>query len=627
MAPATRSRDKARTTTTTAKKKSTVYVLIDKTQRNRGEETKSTTRHVKKSAATAKAKAKSKRPTKEPTPVPDEVEEPQQEPVETVPEMPALSLAGPSWGLVTPPPAPPMHSPPDTPTIPEGAVFDGPPPQFALQTPSPNEARQRRRSGLQPRLLSSLPPSSPILYMSSPVTPKANHTAMGTGFSVYYGTGGVLPVPEAAFQTPTRKPRRTRQTEEDLFAEGVVDEKDERAERESIGWENAGSDKENDVASGSLRQGEENPLGFEHHLGSEDGFPTPHDPVHRGILQPLAASSSPARLSEEPGDDPFGILAAERRLKERKRLAAQVDSEPVAGPSRLPAVRQPFGHRDFTDLNPAVSSALPFPTSPALPSHLPRSSPEVPRYSDDSIEDLYATPPKGYVVHTPRKRKTPDDVETPIAVAATTPMTPRHANGREVTMRKRRRKGVDMSFEDIEAMHPSSTTSSPSPVKRRVVREEKQATPLKRLREKGKGKENAKKSKLPDDPAAAAQELEDLVPRMRSRRTVGVRRVAPVESEDEESDEEESEDEVRGKGKKRAARGRSATRGVGRGRGRGRGRGKGKSTESSRGRKKKGDESTPEEIREKREHDRLERAEYFKKLDGYKLSKENVYVV
>ncbi|KAI0048812.1 hypothetical protein FA95DRAFT_997121 [Auriscalpium vulgare] len=417
--------------------------------------------------------------------------------------------------------------------------------------------------------------------------------------------GSSVDVPEMRKKTTFRSQRRPSSAgdNEALFAEGVVDEKDERASSQSIGWEDAGSDKENALASAPPPRNEGNPFDL-------------IDSINRGILQPLSRTSSP-----DGGDDPFGLLAAERRIKERRLQAAReaVDELPTAGPSRLPAAddRRPFGPRTFADLDepsPApLSQQLPFPSSPAHPalgSRLPPSSPEIPRYSDSDVEDLYATPPAAPLPLTPRKRQQAE--------------TPRHSdNAREdVTMRKRRRRGADMSIEDF-AERGSSAVSSPSPVKRTSTwdmgREEWENRPTKRLRAPGGGKENATAAAVVESSRMAAQ-ADDATPRKRPRRSA---RERPGPAPDAES---ESDGHEHGKGKAKAPRGRSVTRGRGRGRGRGKGKGRSADASASRTRKKK-DESTPDDIREKRERERQERVEYFKKLDGYTLPKENVYVI
>lgn len=221
-------------------------------------------------------------------------------------------------------------------------------------------------------------------------------------------------------------------------------------------------------------------------------------------------------------------------------------------------------------------------------------------------------------------------------MVAPDPLTPRNGDSaRAFTMRRRRHKEMRDVSEHGSEIEGSSAPSSPSPVKRVHHRppdpesqidyednqgseEERRRLPKKaRLRGKGAGKENAgRKGSTALDPMEAARSVLENAPRRRpARRTAATGKGKASSSLVEGGN--------RGRGERRQPnRGRSATRGAS-----GRvSRSKGGSR-TSRSRKKKGDESTPEDVREKREQERLKRIEYFKQLDGYELRKEKVYVI
>lgn len=406
----------------------------------------------------------------------------------------------------------------------------------------------------------------------------------------------LLPVVEPGHKSILDTPLSSDDGRAELFAPGEQDSED------SIPWEDGQSDRENraltfapdhdpfDTYSGDFNAGD---------TPTRD-VPTPTN-RNRGIVQSFGASPSPStRQHAHLKDDPFGFLAAERRIKQRK----QITSHSEAGPSAHPpaAGRRPFGRREMPDLNPTSPPSLPVPTSTAPAasrSRLPPSSFAYARYSDSSIEDLYATPHSAaaLIMSTPKKRRSVDDPQTPVVGV----MTPRNGNsGREVTMRKRRRKDVDVSFD--EESDVGSVPSSPSPVKRtrdsrekekeqdteEEENEETEERPAKRLREKGKGKENAV-TKAKEDPRAEMRRLEEMLPKRRSKRAAAKGRKKVVEESDEEN-----EDGGEGMAVGRPMRGRSRVRGTRMPRG----RGKGRSTESRKGSRKRMEESTPEEVRE-----------------------------
>jgi hypothetical protein len=417
-----------------------------------------------------------------------------------------------------------------------------------------------------------------------------------TGKSTTIFPSAYSPGSPSQFRTPTRKDRKRKRTplskphlqsegevnNDDLFAHGVVDDLDSRDD--SIDWENAGSDKEN--------QG-----GAPEFPGSEvsDNKPGPSMPLasERGILQPHGATLSPARSSDS---DPFGLLATERLLKAR-RVEKMLD-EPKDGPStRHLGPRRPLGELPATEVAPATPSASQSQAAPVSP---------YPRYSDSEIEDLYApaSPP-----HTPRERlphahaTSPHSEATPVAV--TSALTPRNGDSdRAFTMRRRRQKELHDVTEHGSEIEGSSAPSSPSPVKRIHQRppdpesqldyenhESEEERPQKRpkLRGKGKGKENARrKSSITEDPMGAARRVLENAPQRKVERRAAATRKRKTASNPVQGDNDVH-------GRLRPARGRRMVRGTS-----GQASRRKKGSEGSRPRKKKGDESTPEEVREVR---------------------------
>lgn len=603
MPPVTRSRIQA-------KKRADFCVLIDKTSRNATNQSARTTGKdklkPKKNAvqvaqvpsAEFKPKAKAKRPAKasstqaKNTAQSPHVDEPG-DPLQRV-----LSAAGPPSVFATPPRS---HPPPRPPNLPEHRLHDPHttiPPQFHLDgTPSPDPGR--RRSHRAPARASSiLPPSSPIQFSSSRV-----HKDLGTSSAIFLSAHS--PGSPSQFRTPTRKDRKRKRTplskpslqsegevnNDDLFAHGVIDDLDSRDD--SVDWENAGSDKENHG-------------GLPEFPGSEvsDNKPGPSMPLtsERGILHPRGASHSPARSSDS---DPFGLLAAERLFKARR--AEKILDQPEDGSStRHLGPRQPLGELPAAELAPASQSVpIAASASASTSQSQPAPVPWHPQYSDSEIEDLYAP---ASAPHTPRERlphahaTSPHPEATP--VAATDPLTPRNGDSaRAFTMRRRRQKELHGVTEHGSEIEGSSAPSSPSPVKRIHQRppdpesqldydnqeSEEEERPLKRpkLRGKGKGKENARrKSSKTEDPMEAARRVLENAPRRKiERRATRKRKTAPNRVE-EDNDVPEGRGPARGRHMKRSASGRASRRK--------------KSSEGSRPRKKKGDDSTPEDLREVR---------------------------
>ncbi|KAI9441507.1 hypothetical protein H4582DRAFT_1390694 [Lactarius indigo] len=622
-----------------SKKRSDFCVLIDKTSRNAVNKPVRTTEKAsekpKKKAIKAphvttksKAKVKVKPPSKS---LPLQVEGEDAAPPADVGELDdpfQLVLSARPGGFATPPQS---HPPPHPPKRPEPHSHDPMttlPPRFDDGTPSPEPARRRSRHvGDRASLL---PPSSPIHLSSSPVRQTHNHD--GDGSSIFPSV--LRPWSPSQFRTPTRKNRKRKRTplsqpqlqsegeinNDDLFAYGVVDDLDER--EESVAWENAGSDKENHGGPREIPGSDD----------IADGKHPPSMPIasERGILQPRDASLSPARSGDS---DPFGFFATERLLKARRAEKMVADTE--AGPSNTRrGPRLPFGELAAAEVVPPaiVSESVPLPRSPSQSP--PRPASPYRRYSDSEIEDLYApaSPP-----HTPRSRlphaqaTSPHDEATPVVVPD--PLTPRNGDSaRAFTMRRRRHKELHSVSEHGSEIEGSSAPSSPSPVKRvhqrppepesqidyednQASEEEGRSPPKKaRLRGKGGGKENAgRKGPAAEDPMEVARRVLDNAPRRRPARRTTATRESKASSglvEGGDGRREARRQSTRGRGATRSTAGR-ATRSRG-------------GSRTSRSRKKKVDESTPEDVSEKREQERLKRVEYFKQLDGYKLRKENV---
>ncbi|KAI0317423.1 hypothetical protein OF83DRAFT_145177 [Amylostereum chailletii] len=451
----------------------------------------------------------------------------------------------------------------------------------------------------------------------TPVRPRIRHSGGMDTFKTPTRAGF-----DKSFKTPTRAGDQysNGNSVAELFADGVDDDNEG-----SIVWANQGSDKENQASSFHTDENKENPP------VEPQAFPSPH--AHRGILQPQTVSSSPA---QHPDDDPFGFLAAERRVKQRRQLHQQhpdfQSSQPEAGPSR-PRPRQPLARRTFAELDPATPPHPPPPKQTVAPkerfAYLPSSSPA---HSHSSIEDMYATPPSqrgfGLVMSTPmrpqRQEEQEQEAHTPTSAAVHTPlvavtptatigvMTPRNGDrGRDVTMRRHKPREMVISLSDMEDTGPKE--DSPSPVKRKRVdpkepehdaeaegneqeeeeEEEGEERPAKRIR-KGKGKENATRTKRPsrekdEDPMAVTKRLERLLPRRPKRAAARKVRAKAIEEATEDEDEEDA-----GPSSKPARAERGRRRSVYGRRARGRGA---RSASGSRGRRKM-DESTPEEVRE-----------------------------
>jgi hypothetical protein len=607
MPSVTRSRNQS-------KKDPNFYVLIDKTPRNSVNKPVRTTEKrndkPKKKPTTAphvttKSKAKVNPSSKS---LPLQVEgEDAARPTDVgeldEPFQLALPPGGRADGFATPPQSRPPPQPPKRPEPHSHDPLTTIPPQFHDDgTPSPEPGRRRSRhvaGGASPLL----PPSSPIHFSSSPVRQTHNHD--GDGSSIF--PSAFRPLSPSQFRTPTRKNRKRKRTpisqprlqsegetvNDDLFAYGVVDDLDDR--EESVAWENAGSDKENYGGPQEI-------------LGSDDITDNKHPPSmpvasERGILQPRDASLSPLRSGDS---DPFGFFATERLLKARRAEMMVAHSE--AGPSNIRrGPRLPFGELTAAEVAPpTVTSQAGLPLSPSQSQSRPASPYR--RYSDSEIEDLYAP---ASLPHTPRSRSphphatSPHSEATP--VVAPDPLTPRNGDSaRAFTMRRRRQKELHGVSEHGSELEGSSAPSSPSPMKRVHQRppeqidyednggsEEEEGRRLSKkakLRGKGVGKENAgRKGPTAEDPMEVARSVLKNAPRRGpARRTTATKKGKASSSlvEGGHGGREERRQPTRGRGATRGARGQAS-------------RSKGGSR-TSRSRKKKGDENTPEDLREVR---------------------------
>ncbi len=593
------------------KKSPDFYVFIDKSPRNFiGQSSKDKPKPKKKNvlqvaqvpAAEPKSRAKAKRPAKGSLMKAEgEAKNTAQSPHVGEPNDPlqrVISAAGSPGVFATPPRS---HPPPRPPNLPEHRSHDPNttvPPQFHSDgTPSPDP--KRRRSHCSPARASSLlPPSSPIHFSSSPT--RQVHRDFGNPSAIF--PSAHTPGSPSQFRTPTRKDRKRKRTplskphlqsegevnNDDLFAHGVVDDLDSRDD--SLVWEDAGSDKEN---------------GPPEFLGSEisDNKPGPSMPLtnERGILQPRGATFSPARSSDS---DPFGLLATERLLKARR--AEKMLDQPEDGPStRHLGLRRPLGELPATEAAPATPSV---PNVASASQSQPAPVSPNPRYSDSEIEDLYApaSPP-----HTPRERlpqahaTSPHSEATPVAV--TDALTPRNGDsGRAFTMRRRRHKELHGVTEHGSEIEGSSAPSSPSPVKRVHQRppdpeslldyenqeseeERPQKKPKLRGKGKGKGKENARRKT--EDPMEAATRVLENAPRRKVERRATATRKKKTTSNAVEGGSGVHEKRTR------SARGRHTVRSAS---GQASRREKGSKGSRPRPRKKKEDESTPEDVREVR---------------------------
>ncbi|KAI9511464.1 hypothetical protein F5148DRAFT_1280741 [Russula earlei] len=581
MPPLTRSRNQS-------KNNPAFCVLIDKTPRNIISEPGKDNTKPKKKPIQAKSKPKAK-PSAEPSSIQVEAER------ENTPQPPVvgesddplrhvLSTARPLDLFATPPRS---HPPPRPPKLPDHPPHDPKttlPPQFGHDgTPSP-EPRRRRSHPAPAHASPFLLPSSPIHLSSSP-SRQVHHDITGSDliFLSAHSPGSL-----SQFRTPTRREKKRNRTplsnfhlqsegqgnNDDLFAHGIIDDLDERED-----WETAGSDKENHG-------------GIFEFSGSEvsDNKPAaPSMPLtsERGILQPREASSSFARSNDS---DPFGFFATERLLKARR--AEKVLGR--SGASSSDGRRRP--RRPLEEFAPA--KVAPDPVSvqvPGSPSQS-QSAPAFPypHYSDSEIEDLYApaSPP-----HTPRQRLPHGHATSPqleiTPVATTLPLTPRNGDSaRAFTMRRRRQK----ELHDVErARRPPDPESQLDYDNQESEVEDRKPPEETKDQSKEKGKENARGKRLiMEDPTEAAKRILENAPRRKPKRRATAPRITSNLAEGT-----------------RSAAGQGS---------------RGRKDSASRGRKKKGDESTPEDVRETRQQERLKHIEYFKELDGYALSEEKAQV-
>ncbi|OAX40235.1 hypothetical protein K503DRAFT_864806 [Rhizopogon vinicolor AM-OR11-026] len=369
--------------------------------------------------------------------------------------------------------------------------------------------------------------------------------------------------------------------------------------------------------------------------------------------------------------DPFGFFAAEKVLKERR--AARLPSEQHIQSTVSRAKPSP------TPTKPQLTRATLTPTRPAT------SSVPIPT-NDEGIEDLYLDEPISTSMpipapilrhsYIPTPSSSPTSLRSEIAIPSLLKPRldilqdqPTHSRDPLRTPRKRKR--------DIDAATPASSevVSSPSPVKISVSTrrpqtpsyryfEEAQETAeehtpvpkrITRSRAKGKGKEKQDDSLKPRkrvrttkedvsalvSPKQACKDLEKLLPRRATTRRAaaakigGRGRVKVAVDPVSESDSEEEQKRRR----KPASSAKSASRRakpVSKGVKKPLSMSRKPASESYRLRSRKGKEKAKplvdvmemsDDTRERYEQERQARLEYFRKLDGYQIHKENVYVV
>ncbi|KAG2065234.1 hypothetical protein BDR04DRAFT_1145464 [Suillus decipiens] len=369
-------------------------------------------------------------------------------------------------------------------------------------------------------------------------------------------------------------------------------------------------------------------------------------------------------IDPRSGDsDPFGFLAAEKVLKARRTARLPSEKRKYAQSQSTVLRVTPYSTHTRGQLN----RATPTPTRPAA------SSVPIPT-NDEDIDDLYLDEPITTSIpvpapilrhsHIPTPSSSPVSLRSEIAVPAL--LKPRLDILRDQptrsrdplrTPRKRKR--------DIETSTPASSDvlSSPSPVKVSVAARRPQTpsdrpetaeehTPVPkratRAQVKGKGKAQddtlkprkrirATKEAASPSPRQACKDLEKLLPRSAATRRAaalaktGVKgrvRMAVDPVSDSDSDEEQpkrrkpvSRVQPSSSAKPAPRSAKPVSKGVK------------KSSLKPRG---KGKEKTKplndlmelsDDTRERYEKERLARLEYFRKLDGYQMKKENVYVV
>ncbi|KAG1723115.1 uncharacterized protein EDB91DRAFT_1173477 [Suillus paluster] len=361
--------------------------------------------------------------------------------------------------------------------------------------------------------------------------------------------------------------------------------------------------------------------------------------------------------------DPFGFFAAEKVLKERR--AARLPSERPTHVQSTASRATPYSTRTRTQLNRATST----PTRPAA------SSVPIPT-NDEDIDDLYLDEPISTSMpvpapvlrhsYIPTPSSSPASLRSEIAVPAL--LRPRldilqdqPTRSRDPLRTPRKRK------RDIDAATPASSDviSSPSPVKisvtirqpqtpsdRQETAEEHTPVPKRatRAQAKGKGKaqDDAPKPRkrvrtIKDDsslsPRQACKNLEKLLPRRATTRRAaatakaggkGRVRVAVDLVSDSDSEEEQRKRRKPASKAKPASRAKPTSRSA-----KPVSKGVQKSPLKS-GKRGKGKEKAKpledlmemsDDTRERYDQERQARLEYFRKLDGYQMKKENVYVV
>ncbi|KAG1781992.1 hypothetical protein EV702DRAFT_1239123 [Suillus placidus] len=343
-------------------------------------------------------------------------------------------------------------------------------------------------------------------------------------------------------------------------------------------------------------------------------------------------------IDPRSGDsDPFGFLAAEKVLKER-RVARLPSEKRRHGQSTVLRVT-PYSTRTRAQLN----RATPTPTRPSA------SSVPIPT-NDEDIDDLYLDEPITTSIpvpaailrhsHIPTPSSSPASLRSEIVVPALLKRRldilqdqPTRSRDPLRTPRKRKR--------DIDAATPASSDvlSSPSPVKLSVAArrpqtpsdrpetaEEHTPVPKRTTRAQPRKRVPTTKEVASLSPRQACKDLEKLLPRRATTRRAAA--VAKTESKGRvrmavdpagDSDSDGEQPKRRKPAPRRKAK--PVSKGVKKSPLKPRSKGKEKA--------KPLDDlmELSDDTRERYEEERLARLEYFRKLDGYQMKKENVYVI
>ncbi|KDQ56365.1 hypothetical protein JAAARDRAFT_70673 [Jaapia argillacea MUCL 33604] len=358
-------------------------------------------------------------------------------------------------------------------------------------------------------------------------------------------------------------------------------------------------------------------------FGTNPGFRS----IAGGENPSIAAADDMEDVDE---DDPFGFFAAEKKLKAMRKGKAR-----ALNPLRMSLKADTTRYQSVADT--FASGVDDTPQAIAFP-----SSPQDPRPVRD--RDPRATPSKRA-----NKRK---HIDTPSSSGLSSPRSSSVPSTPSPSKHSRSYSGpsgisaVTVQDEDVEIDDSTSKVKGKGKGKEKAVDDdgvetERRTTRSKPTRKKARVAESGSEA---EDPLVYARKLEALLPKRSKKSTTtstrGAARAAPStrgaagkgtatrrapprgkakakviveESESDDDEEPEVEVEVK-KGRKRAAS-----------------KPKSKGTSKGKGKEKQVGEwydlNLDEDEQERLEREREERAEYFKKLEGYKLKKENLYVI